>query len=158
MIGNFVLFAKHAPYSSSFLRNYCMDIARQQEYLTSARWLWDFLLAHMFLPRLWAKWVRAPGKEAKDSTGHLSGPWSLNSCKIRDSEEMILKVPLSSVPMWLWAGEQLALLLSVQVSWLAWRCSLQMTAVLWAVGLGGGWEGMERGLNTLKRMIVNWQP
>lgn len=56
---------------------------RQQEYLTSARWLWFFSLAHVFLPCLWAKWVRASGKEARDSTGHLSGPWSLKFCKAK---------------------------------------------------------------------------
>lgn len=59
MAGNFVLFAKHTPYSSLILRNYCMDITRQKEHLTLARWLWDLCLAHLFLHHLWAQWVRA---------------------------------------------------------------------------------------------------
>lgn len=80
MTGNLVLFAKHTPYSSLILRNYCVDITRQKEHLTSARWLWDLCLAHVLLHHLWAQWVRAPGKEAKDGTGHSPG-FGLSSVK-----------------------------------------------------------------------------
>lgn len=63
------------------LKNYPVDIKRQKECLTSARWFLFFLHTHVFLPHLWTQWVTALGKEAKDDTDHLYRSWLLN-CKM----------------------------------------------------------------------------
>lgn len=111
-----------------------MDITRQKEYLTSARWLCFFSLAHMFLRHLWAQWVRALGKEAKDGTGHRSKPWSL-VFKAGGFEEIISKVSLSFL-------SDVTLSRLTTISIFRWSCpylpegAASATAVLRAVGLG----------------------